>query len=68
MTMKLIFGQTPSRKLIKTIEITLGLYNALKNDSLSFEIDKYYFDLIKKCRDFLSSSGGQRITPSHGKS
>lgn len=29
------FWADPSRKLIKTIEITLGLYNALKNDSLS---------------------------------
>ena len=57
------FWADPSRKLIKTIEITLGLYNALKNDSLSFEIDKYYFDLIKKCRDFLSSSGGSVLPP-----
>lgn len=58
------FWADPSRKLIKTIEITLGLYNALKSDRLSFEIDKYYFDLIIKCRDFLSSSGGSTI-PSH---
>lgn len=31
------FWADPSRKLIKTIEITLGLYNALKNDSLSLK-------------------------------
>lgn len=58
------FWADPSRQLIKTIEITLGLYNALKNDKLSFEIDQYYFDLIKKCRDFLSTSGGS-VIPSH---
>ena len=57
------FWADPSRKLIKIIEIALGLYNALKNDSLSFEIDKYYFDIIKKCRDFLSSSGGSLLPP-----
>lgn len=57
------FWAEPSRNLIKTIEITLALYNSLKNDKLSFEIDKYYFCLIKKCRDFLSSSGGSAIPP-----
>lgn len=55
------FWADPSRSLIKTIEITLGLYNALKNTKLAFEINEYYFDLIKKCRDFLSSSGGSTI-------
>lgn len=53
----------PSRELIKTIEITLGLYNALKSDELAFTIDDYYFNLIRKCRDFLSSSGGSLISP-----
>lgn len=57
------FWAEPSRNLIKTIEITLALYNSLKNDKLSFEIDKYYFCLIKKCRDFLRSSGGSAIPP-----
>lgn len=51
----------PSRSLIKIIEITLGLYNALKNTKLAFEIDEYYFNLIKKCRSFLSSSYGSSI-------
>ncbi len=58
------FWADPSRKLIKTIEIALGLYSALKNNRLSFEIDSYYFELIKKCRDFLNSSGGSRL-PTH---
>lgn len=33
----------------------------MKNTQYAFEIDAYYFDLIKKCRDFLSSSGGSLI-------
>jgi serine/threonine-protein kinase len=61
------FWADPSRELIKTIEITLGLYNALKNDKLAFEINEYYFQLIKKCRDFLSSSGGSILPPHMGK-
>lgn len=52
------FWADPSRDLISIIEITLGLYNSLKNSKFAFEIDDYYFSLIKKCRDFLSSSGG----------
>jgi len=57
------FWADPSRKLIKTIEITLGLYNALKNDKSAFEINEYYYELIKKCRDFLSNSGGSALPP-----
>ncbi len=55
------FWADPSRELIGIIEITLGLYNALKGSKYAFEIDDYYFDLIKKCRDFLSSSGGSTL-------
>lgn len=55
------FWADPSRDLISIIEITLGLYNALKGSKYAFEIDDYYFDLIKKCRDFLSSSGGSTL-------
>lgn len=57
------FWAEPSRHLIKIISITLGLYNGLKNSPLAFEIDKYYLDLITKCRDFLKSSGGSQIPP-----
>ena len=57
------FWAEPSRHLIKIISITLGLYNGLKNSLLAFEIDKYYLDLITKCRDFLKSSGGSQIPP-----
>ncbi|MGI6176254.1 MAG: protein kinase family protein [Christensenellales bacterium] len=55
------FWAEPSRSLISRIEITLGLFNALKNTKYAFDIDEYYFDLIKKCRDFLSSSGGSLL-------
>lgn len=60
------FWADPSRELISIIEITLGLYNALKDSKYAFEIDGYYFELIKKCRDFLSSSGGSAL-PAHMK-
>ena len=55
------FWADPSRSLISPIEITLGLFNALRNTKYAFDIDEYYFDLIKKCRDFLSSGGGSTI-------
>lgn len=55
------FWANPSRDLIDIIEITLGLYNALKESKYAFEIDDYYFDLIKKCRGFLNSSGGSTL-------
>lgn len=55
------FWADQSRRLMKTITITFDLYNALKNSPLAFEIDKYYLELIKKCRDFLKSSGGSTI-------
>lgn len=57
------FWAEPSRKLIKIISITFGLYNGLKNSPLAFEIAKYYLDLLSKCRDFLKSSGGSQIPP-----
>lgn len=55
------FWADPSRQLINNIEITLGLFNALKSTKYAFDIDDYYNDLIKKCRDFLSSSGGSLL-------
>ncbi len=55
------FWADPSRQLINSIEITIGLFNALKSTKYAFEIDDYYFDLIKKSRDFLSSSGGSLL-------
>ena len=58
------FWADQSRQLISSIEITLGLYNTLKGTQYAFEIDDYYFDIIKKCRDFLSASGGSTL-PAH---
>lgn len=57
------FWADPSRQLIKTIEVTLGLFNTLKNTQYAFEIDAYYLDIIKKCRNFLCTSGGSTIPP-----
>lgn len=55
------FWAAPSRELISIIEITIGLYNTLKNSKYAFNIDDYYYELIKKCRNFLSSSGGSEL-------
>ena len=57
------FWAAPSRELIDIIEITLGLYNVLKGSKYAFEIDDYYFNLIKKCKNFLSSNGGSALPP-----
>lgn len=57
------FWADPSRKLKSAIEISLGLYNTLKNTKYAFEIDNYYLELIKVCRDFLSNSGGSVLPP-----
>jgi len=57
------FWADPSRSLISTIEITLGLFNALKQTKYSFQINEYYDNLIHKCRGFLKSSGGSPLPP-----
>lgn len=36
------FWADPSRELISIIEITIGLYNTLKNSKYAFNIDDYY--------------------------
>lgn len=55
------FWANPSRDLIKIIEITLELYNALKSSGYAFQIDGYYSEIIYKCRGFLHSSGGSPL-------
>ena len=57
------FWAAPSRDLIDTVEMTIGLFNAVKGSKYAFEIDEYYDDLIKRCRDFLCSSGGSTLPP-----
>ena len=61
------FWAEPSRALIYMIEMTIGLYNAVKGSKYAFEIDEYYNDLIRKCRDFLCSSGGSALPPNMSK-
>lgn len=55
------FWAAPSRDLIKFIEITLGLYNALKTSKYAFQINDYYADIIYNCRGFLKNSGGSLL-------
>ena len=52
------FLAEPSRDLIKRIDIIFSLFSSLKGTPLAFQIDSYYLDLLTRCRDFLSSSGG----------
>lgn len=46
-----------SRCLIKIIDITLNMFNGLKETDLSFEIDEDYYHYILKCKEFLKSVG-----------
>lgn len=46
-----------SRDLIKIIDITLNLFNRLKETDLVFEINEDYYNYILKCKEFLKSVG-----------
>ena len=61
------FWAEPSRDLIKRIEIIFSLVSSLKETPLAFPIDPYYLDLLTRCRDFLSSSGGSSLPPNMAK-
>lgn len=61
------FWAEPSRDLIKRIEIIFSLVGSLKETPLAFQIDPYYLDLLTRCRDFLSSSGGSVLPPNMAK-
>lgn len=61
------FWAEPSRDLIKRIEIIFDLISSLKETPLAFQIDPYYLDLLTRCRDFLSSSGGSSLPPNMAK-
>lgn len=39
----------------------MHLQKEFKNSELSFEIDKYYYNIFKQCLDFLENSGGSEI-------
>ena len=61
------FWAEPSRDLIKRIEIIFSLVSSLKATPLAFQIDPYYLELLTRCRDFLSSSGGSSLPPNMAK-
>ena len=61
------FWAEPSRDLIKRIEMIFGLVSSLKETPLAFQIDPYYLDLLTRCRDLLSSSGGSSLPPNMAK-
>ena len=61
------FWAEPCRDLIKRIEIIFSLVSSLKATPLAFQIDPYYLDLLTRCRDFLSSSGGSSLPPNMAK-
>lgn len=61
------FWAEPSRDLIKRIEIIFSLVSSLRETPLAFQIDPYYLDLLTRCRDFLSSSGGSSLPPNMAK-
>lgn len=49
------------RNLIKIIDITLNLFNRLKETDLVFEIDENYYEYMLKCKDFLQQYRGSDI-------
>lgn len=61
------FWADESRELIRRLDIVNGLFGALKETPLAFNIDSYYADLFLKCRDFLRSSGGSKLPPNMSK-
>ena len=61
------FWAEPSRDFINRIEMIFGLVSSLKETPLAFQIDPYYLDLLTRCRDFLSSSGGSSLPPNMAK-
>ena len=52
-----------SRELIQVINITLNLFNRLKETDLVFEIDEDYYEYMLKCKDFLQQYRGSNISP-----
>lgn len=52
-----------SRGLIKCVDVTFQLQKALYNTSLSFKVEKYYYTLLLKCKEFLHQFQGSTIPP-----
>lgn len=57
------FWAAPSRALINVINLSFKFVNSLKNSGENVYIDKYYNEILNKCRTFLLSSGGS-VVPS----
>ena len=55
------FWADPSRDLIKAISLSNRFVNNLKNSGENIVIVEYYDKVLKKCNDFLSSSGGSSV-------
>ena len=55
------FWAAPSRDLIKAISLSNRFVNNLKNSGENIVIVEYYDKVLKKCNDFLSSSGGSSV-------
>ena len=55
------FLADPSRELIDTIDKIETLQRRLSKSEYAFKIEEYNQDIINKCNEFLSSSGGSTI-------
>lgn len=57
------FWADPSRDLIKAIDYSDELIKSLQNTEYSCNYTDYYKTIIKKCKEFLSPSGGSLLPP-----
>ncbi|CYY59087.1 protein kinase family protein [Streptococcus suis] len=55
------FWAIPSRNLIKAISLSNRFVKNLKNSGENVCFDEYYGTILKKCDEFLSSSGGSPV-------
>lgn len=61
------FRANPSRGLLNIINLTNNLKRRLNRTGYEFFIDEEYNNIINKCEDFLTESGGSTIPPHMGK-
>lgn len=55
------FWADPSRNLLKAISLSNRFVNNINNSGENVIIVEYYDKVLKKCNDFLSSSGGSSV-------
>lgn len=58
------FWADSSRSLMDIVETSLEMLDTLKMTEFAFTIEKTYYEIIQRCRDFLCKSGGSAI-PEH---